>query len=202
MAVTALNILYGTVFLSRFFLRYPTTVSCMPATRIVCRALALATSKNQSVRLERRPTSQVGTIGGLRDLAVFVRAASIVPARQNYSNQRACRVRFTPNSESGFAHEVMSALGIKSRHVQRKNPCPLWTKKAPWLSNRSIGSRADMLDARCPRRAHRPAIASIVSALDDERADRKVSPNVRSFCQRRSFKSIELATAFPPSVFG
>jgi len=70
-----------------------------------------------------------------------------------------------PNSESGFAHEVMSALGIKSRHVQRKNPCPLWTKKAPWLSNRSIGSRADMLDARCPRRAHRPAIASIVSAL-------------------------------------
>jgi len=98
MAVTALNFLYGTVFLSRIFLRYPTTVSCMRATRIVCRALALAISKNQSVNLERRPTSQVGSIDGLKDLAVFVRVASIVPARQNYANQRARRVRFTPKS--------------------------------------------------------------------------------------------------------
>jgi len=90
----------------------------MPATRIVCRALALATSKNQSVRLERRPTSQVGTIGGLRDLAVFVRAASIVPARQNYSNQRACRVRFTPIAKADL----------------RTRSCPLWVSKADMCS--------------------------------------------------------------------
>ena len=39
---------------------------------------------------------------------MFVRVTSVVPtsrARENYSNQRACRVRFTPNSdrESGFS---------------------------------------------------------------------------------------------------
>ena len=50
---------------------------------------------------------------------MFVRVTSVVPtsrARENYSNQRACRVRFTPNSdrESGFAHEVMSALPLKA----------------------------------------------------------------------------------------
>jgi hypothetical protein len=50
---------------------------------------------------------------------VFVRVTSVVPtsrARENYSNQRACRVRFTPNSdrESGFPHKVMSALPQKA----------------------------------------------------------------------------------------
>ena len=50
---------------------------------------------------------------------MFVRVTSVVPtsrARENYSNQRACRVRFTPNSdrESGFPHKVMSALPPKA----------------------------------------------------------------------------------------
>jgi len=50
---------------------------------------------------------------------VFVRVTSVVPtsrACENYSNQRACRVRFTPNSdrESGFPHKVMSALPPKA----------------------------------------------------------------------------------------
>jgi len=50
---------------------------------------------------------------------VFVRVTSVVPtsrACENYSNQRACRVRFTPNSdrESGFPHKVMSALPQKA----------------------------------------------------------------------------------------
>ena len=59
---------------------------------------------------------------------MFVRVTSVVPtsrARENYSNQRACRVRFTPNSdrESGFPRKVMSALPSKAdvcganRHV-------------------------------------------------------------------------------------
>ena len=71
---------------------------------------------------------------------MFVRVTSVVPtsrARENYSNQRACRVRFTPNSdrESGFPHKVMSAL------PQKADMCGT-------ARDVCFGSKADMCSAK------------------------------------------------------
>ena len=79
---------------------------------------------------------------------MFVRVTSVVPtsrARENYSNQRACRVRFTPNSdrESGFPHKVMSALPPKADMCGATRDVCFWPKadiQRPIRSSRRRGS--------------------------------------------------------------
>ena len=52
---------------------------------------------------------------------MFVRVTSVVPtsrARENYSNQRACRVRFTPNSDRESEHSALvDRAGMMARLV-------------------------------------------------------------------------------------